>query len=125
MVGLFMKVLIVDDTASELARLKQIIERTGHQVVCAKDGVEAIAAANAEPPDLVFMDIVMPRMDGFRACRHFKQDPKLSHIPIVLVSTKNDVADKAWAVRQGASTLIGKPFAPAQIIEQLSLHNRS
>lgn len=119
-----MKVLVVDDSLVELNKIKQIVERAGHQVLVAKDGVEALERAFQEQPDLIFMDIVMPRMDGFKATRSLKTDARTESIPIVLVSTKNQAVDVAWAQKQGASTLIGKPYAPAQILEQLSLHQK-
>ena len=119
-----MKVLVVDDSIVELNRIKQIIERAGHSVVTARDGVEAIDAAKAELPQLIFMDIVMPVMDGFRATREITSDPLTKHIPVVLVSTKSQSIDVAWAKKQGAVTLIGKPYSPSSILEQLLAYQK-
>jgi len=119
-----MKVLVVDDTLSELNRIKQIVERAGHNVVTARDGVEAIEVTKSELPHLIFMDIVMPVMDGFRATREITSDPLTLHIPVVLVSTKSQTIDVAWAKKQGAVTLIGKPYSPSSILEQLLAYQK-
>lgn len=115
-----MKVMVVDDSAVELNRLRQIVERAGHQVVTATDGKEAVERAAIEKPDLIFMDIVMPHMDGFRATRTLMADPKTSNLSIILVSTKSQPVDIAWARKQGAVHLIGKPYSPSDILEQLA-----
>lgn len=120
-----MKVLAVDDSAVELNRIKQIIERAGHQVLTAQDGVEAIEMAKIHLPHMIFMDIVMPRMDGFRATRILTQDALTKHIPVILVSTKSQTVDIAWAQKQGAQALIAKPYAPAAILEQLSTFQKN
>ena len=119
-----MKVLVVDDTLSDLNRIKQIVERAGHQVITAKDGVEGVEMAKLNLPNLIFMDIVMPLMDGFRATREIASDPLTQHIPIVLVSTKNKSVDVAWAKKQGAVTLIAKPYSPAAILEQILAYHK-
>ena len=119
-----MKILLVDDSVAELNRIKQIVERAGHHVITAVDGVEAVDKARSNQPNLIFMDIVMPNMDGFRATRTLKADPLTSNIPIILVSTKNEAVDIMWAKRQGASYLIGKPYATSEILEQLSVFQK-
>lgn len=116
-----MKILIVDDSEAEIQRLKSIVERAGHTVSIARNGEEAIDLAQMSP-DLIFMDVVMPVMDGFKATRIIKKDPTTQHIPVVLVSTKSQAVDVEWAKRQGASYLIAKPYAPADILHQLALH---
>ena len=112
--------MIVDDSAFELNRLRQIVERAGHQVVTATDGSEAIEKAATEQPDLIFMDIVMPKMDGFRATRKLVSDERTANLPVILVSTKSQPVDIAWAKKQGAIHLIGKPYATSEILEQLA-----
>lgn len=117
-----MKVLIVDDSQTDLNQIKQIVERAGHQVITARDGAEGVELARINMPHLIFMDIVMPVMDGFRATWEISHDPQTSHIPIVLVSTKNNSFDVTWAKKQGAVTLIAKPYSPASILEQLLIY---
>lgn len=117
-----MKILIVDDSEAEIQRLKNIVERAGHTVSIARNGEEAVACAQ-QSPDMIFMDVVMPIMDGFKATRIIKKDPNTQHIPVVLVSTKSQAVDVEWARRQGASHLVAKPYAPADILHQLALHS--
>lgn len=116
-----MKILIVDDSEVEIQRLKSIVERAGHTANLARNGEEAIVSAQLSP-DLIFMDVVMPIMDGFKATRMIKKDPMTQHIPVVLVSTKSQVVDVEWAKRQGASYLVAKPYTPSDILQQLALH---
>lgn len=120
-----MKVLVVDDSALELARIKQIVERAGHQVHVAHDGLEAVEMAKLHLPHMIFMDIVMPKMDGFRATRAITTDPLTANIPVVLVSTKSQAVDIAWAKKQGAVALIAKPYSPASVLEQLATFQRN
>lgn len=118
-----MKILIVDDSEVEIQRLKSIVERAGHSVSVARNGEEAVASAAHVLPDMIFMDVVMPIMDGFKATRVIKKDPRIQHIPVVLVSTKSQAVDIAWAKRQGADHLVAKPYTPADILHQLALHS--
>lgn len=117
-----MKILIVDDSEVEIQRLKSIVERAGHTVSLARNGEEAIVSAQLSP-DLIFMDVVMPIMDGFKATRIIKKDPTTQHIPVILVSTKSQAVDVEWAKRQGASHLVAKPYSPSDILHQLALHS--
>ena len=118
-----MKVLIVDDSEVEIQRMKNIVERAGHKVLVARNGKDGVDCALQENPDLIFMDVVMPIMDGFKATRLIKTDPQTQHIPVVLVSTKNQAVDLHWAQRQGAAHLVGKPYAPSDILHQLALYS--
>lgn len=119
-----MKILVVDDSEAELNKMKGIVERAGHRVVLARNGEEGMELAIAEQPDLIFMDVVMPEMDGFKATRLLTRDERTTGIPIVLVSTKNQAVDIEWAKRQGAVHLVGKPYTAAQILEQIALHDK-
>lgn len=110
-------ILITDDTASEAALMASVVKDLGHHVITAADGESCIAAAKANRPSLILLDVVMPKMDGFNTCRRLKKDPETAGIPIVIVSTKNQDSDRFWAERQGASHYITKPFTPAQLGE--------
>jgi twitching motility two-component system response regulator PilH len=110
------KILIVDDSSAELANLKAIVAEAGHFPVVISDGAQALERAKAEKPDLILMDIVMPGVDGYEACRQVLADPATKGIPVVMVSSKNQKADHLWAKMQGAHSLIGKPYAKADIL---------
>ena len=114
------KVLIVDDSPTQLQGLRLIVERMGHQVVTADDGAHGVAVAKKEIPDLVLMDVVMPNLNGFQATRQISKDPKTSHIPVILVTTKDQETDKVWGMRQGAKAYITKPFTETQLIEVIN-----
>lgn len=113
------KVLICDDSPAELANLRTILTDAGWHSVTASSGSDAIEKARSEKPTVILLDIVMPDMDGFEACRELQANPETKSIPIVFVSSKNQKADHIWAKMQGAKTLIGKPYAPDQILDAL------
>ncbi len=82
------KILVVDDSSTDLLRLKDLVTNAGHVVLTAISGVEAINKARSEKPDLIFMDVVMDEMDGFRACRDISRDPDTKDIPVVFITSK-------------------------------------
>ncbi len=102
-------VLIVDDSPTEIHILSGILDRLGHTVATAGNGEEGVEAAKAIMPDLILMDVVMPGMNGFQATRQISKDPQTAHIPIILVTTKDQETDKMWGLRQGARDYVTKP----------------
>jgi twitching motility two-component system response regulator PilH len=114
------KILICDDAPTDLANIRQILQITNCLLVEATNGAEAIKKAKAEKPDVIFLDIVMPEMDGFATCRALHEDPDTKHIPVIFVSSKNQKADKVWAQMQGARDLIGKPGDATEILAALA-----
>lgn len=114
------RILIVDDSPTELHVLKGILEKNGHQVVTAASGEEGIEKANQEKPDLILMDVVMPGLNGFQATRSLSKDPETGHIPIIIVSTKDQETDRVWGLRQGAKDYITKPVEEAVLVEKLN-----
>lgn len=113
------KVLICDDSAAELANLRSILTDAGWHSVTASNGAEAVQKAAAEKPALIFLDIIMPDMDGYEACRQLQANADTKAIPVVFVSSKNQKADQIWAKMQGGKALIGKPYSPDQILDTL------
>jgi twitching motility two-component system response regulator PilH len=110
------KLLVVDDSATERNHLRDMLIRAGHVVITATSGRQAMALAQSEHPDLVFMDIVMEDLDGFHATRSLREDPDTGGIPVVVVSSKNQKADKMWAQLQGARGYVVKPFSAEEIL---------
>ena len=104
------KVLVVDDSPTDVYQFKDMLEELGHVVLTAANGKEGVAMANAEQPDLVLMDIVMPDMNGFQATRQICRGAATSHIPVIIVTRKDQEADKVWGERQGARAYITKPI---------------
>ena len=111
------RILIVDDSPSQLMGMKRIVEKLGHEALTAEDGAAGVEAAKANKPDLILMDVVMPNLNGFQATRAISKEATTSHIPIVLVTTKDQETDKVWGMRQGAKAYITKPFNENQLIE--------
>ena len=114
------RILIVDDSPSQLLGIKRIVEKLGHEALTAEDGAAGVEAAKRELPDLILMDVVMPNLNGFQATRTISKEPTTAHIPIVLVTTKDQDTDKVWGMRQGAKAYITKPFTETQLIEVIN-----
>jgi twitching motility two-component system response regulator PilH len=104
------RILIVDDSPSQLMGMKRIVEKLGHEAISAEDGVIGVSMCKAEQPDLVLMDVVMPNLNGFQATRALSRDETTQHIPIILVTTKDQETDRVWGMRQGAKAYLTKPF---------------
>jgi twitching motility two-component system response regulator PilH len=111
------KILIVDDVETDRVILGQVVRAAGHEAIYANDGESAVLQAKSAKPALVFMDVVMPGLNGFNACRKLKQDPETRLIPVVLVTSKGTESDKFWGKKQGADEHIPKPFTPQQVTE--------
>ena len=111
------RVLIVDDSPSQLMGMKRIIEKLGHEILTAEDGALGVEVAKRELPDLILMDVVMPNLNGFQATRSIAKEPSTSHIPIVLVTTKDQETDRVWGMRQGAKAYLTKPVNEAALMK--------
>ena len=113
------KILCVDDVKADLVNIEKIVSGAGHVVITAANGKEAITRAKADKPDYIFLDVNMPEMDGFAAMRELKKDADMKSIPIILVTSKNQKADKMWAQVQGANGFVSKPYTAEQILVHL------
>jgi CheY-like chemotaxis protein len=113
------KVLIVDDAQTDRSNLDKIVSGAGHTTLLAESGAQAIERAKRDKPDLIFMDVNMPGMDGFAAVRQLKADNATKNIPVVFVTSKNQKADMAWGQMLGAKGYVGKPYSNDSILEQL------
>lgn len=111
------RILIVDDSPSQLVGIQRIVEKLGHDAITAEDGAAGVEAAKSELPDLVLMDVVMPNLNGFQATRAICRNKSTEHIPVVLVTTKDQDTDRVWGMRQGAKAYITKPFSEADLVE--------
>jgi len=114
------KILIVDDSPTETYKLTGMLEKNGHSVITAGNGEEGVATAKVELPDLVLMDIVMPGLNGFQATRQLSKAPQTTHIPVVIVTTKDQETDRVWGMRQGAKAYLTKPIDEKQLIATLA-----
>ncbi len=120
------KILIVDDSPSQLLGIQRIVEKLGHQSITAEDGAAGVEVAKRELPDMVLMDVVMPNLNGFQATRTLSREATTKHIPVILVTTKDQDTDRMWGLRQGAKAYLTKPFSEdelAEVIERI-FHSR-
>lgn len=110
------KVLVVDDSATQIFQVKSLLEGEGHEVITAENGRDGVALAQRELPDVVLMDIVMPDMNGFQATRQLSRLDETQHIPVVIVSSKDQKTDKVWGERQGAKGYLTKPVSKEDLL---------
>lgn len=103
------RILVVDDSPTEAHQLVQALSRHGHQVLTANSGSDGIEVAEVELPDVILMDVVMPGVNGFQATRQLTRANATAHIPVIIVSSKDQAADRVWGERQGARAYLIKP----------------
>lgn len=115
-------ILIIDDSPTETYRFREILTRYGHEVIEASNGEDGIKMAEERLPDFVLMDIVMPGMNGFQATRQITRGAKTKHIPVVIVSTKDQATDRVWGKRQGACDYLTKPVEEHQLMSVIHQH---
>lgn len=116
------RILIVDDSPSQLLGIQRIVEKLGHESLTAEDGAAGVEVAKRELPDMVLMDVVMPNLNGFQATRTLSREATTRHIPVILVTTKDQDTDRMWGLRQGAKAYLTKPFSEdelAEVIERI------
>lgn len=109
-------ILVVDDSQVDLDRMNHLLKDAGYHTYLAINGKKAIEMAKTHMPDLILMDVNMPEMDGFAATRALSNDPETAGIPVVLVTAKDQKADKAWGKMLGAKGYITKPFNDNEIL---------
>lgn len=113
------RVLIVDDSPTETYAFKGMLERHNYEVLIADNGADGVALARQELPDLVLMDVVMPGLNGFQATRQLTKGAETAHIPVVIVTTKDQETDRVWGRRQGASGYLVKPVTEKELINTI------
>jgi DNA-binding response OmpR family regulator len=116
------KILVVDDEAYIVHILEFSLGMEGFEVVTAFDGEEAVSKAERERPDLVVLDIMMPKLDGYETCRRLKENDKTKSIPVILLSAKGRSMDQRVGLDAGADEYITKPFSPRKLVERIRVH---
>lgn len=109
-------VLVVEDSVVEREIISDVLAGSGFKVKTATDGEEALELLEQTCPDLVVLDIVIPKMNGYELCRQLRADPKTKDVPVVMCSTKNEQFDRYWGLKQGADAYISKPFQPRELV---------
>ena len=112
-------ILIVDDNSNARSRLERLLGGAGYSVSTAENGVQALAAVKRNKPDAILMDVNMPEMDGFATTRALRGDAETKGIPVVLVTGKDQKADRAWGQMLGAVGYVTKPYTDEQLLTQV------
>ena len=112
-----LKVLVIDDSNTIRRSAEIFLKQGGHEVVLAEDGFDALSKVNDYEPHLIFCDILMPRLDGYQTCAIIKRNAKFSDVPIVMLSSKDGVFDKARGRMVGSQDYLTKPFTKDQLLQ--------
>src|SRR4051812_14349516 len=113
------KILVVEDMESVVKLLRMLLEREGFEVTVAQDGLEALEAVRRDKPDLVLLDLILPGLDGLEVCRRIRHDPITAHLPIIILSGKEEETDKVIGLEIGADDYITKPFQANELIARV------
>jgi twitching motility two-component system response regulator PilH len=116
------KILIVDDVPTDIEAMRSVCTNAGHTCITASDGDQAFDIAKREKPNLVLLDVVLPKQDGFQVCRKLKKESETAEIPVILVSSKSQESDQFWGMKQGASQYLVKPIVPEALAEAIQKH---
>lgn len=113
-------ILVVDDSPTERRLIANPLRQKGYQVSTANDGEEALSRAQGDQPDLIVLDVVMPKKNGFQVCRKLKMSPKTKNIKIVMLTSKDQETDRFWGLRQGADAYLTKPFEDKMLLDTVA-----
>ena len=119
------RVLVIDDSNTIRRSAEIFLRQGGHEVVLAEDGFDALAKVNDHTPDLIFCDILMPRLDGYQTCAIIKRNLKFAAVPIIMLSSKDGLFDKARGRMVGSEDYLTKPFTKDQLLQAVEQHRRA
>lgn len=114
------KILIAEDSATAAVLLTKSLAPLGHTITVATDGADAQRKIQADQPDLVILDIIMPRVNGFQICRSIRSDPSTERTPIIIVTAMDRQSDRYWGLKQGANEYLVKPVDPKLLAQTVS-----
>lgn len=110
------KILIADDSVAELQIFQQALQPLGHTIVTVMDGEAAEEKIKTDKVDLIILDVIMPKKNGFQVCRDIKSNEQFKKIPVIMVSSKDQESDKFWGMKQGADEYLTKPFKAEDLV---------
>ena len=122
--GSTFKVLVIDDSNTIRRSAEIFLKQGGHEVLLAEDGFDALAKVNDYQPHLIFCDILMPRLDGYQTCAIIKRNPRFAHVPVIMLSSKDGLFDKARGRMVGSEDYLTKPFTKDQLLHAVEQHRR-
>jgi twitching motility two-component system response regulator PilG len=117
------RVLVIDDSNTIRRSAEIFLRQGGHEVVLAEDGFDALAKVNDHTPDLIFCDILMPRLDGYQTCAIIKRNPRFTGVPVIMLSSKDGVFDKARGRMVGSEDYLTKPFTKEQLLRAVAQYH--
>ena len=118
------KVLVIDDSNTIRRSAEIFLRQGGHEVLLAEDGFDALAKVNDHAPELIFCDILMPRLDGYQTCAIIKRNPRFAHVPVIMLSSKDGLFDKARGRMVGSQDYLTKPFTKEQLLRAVESFRR-
>ncbi|HTP74526.1 MAG TPA: response regulator [Burkholderiaceae bacterium] len=118
------KVLVIDDSNTIRRSAEIFLRQGGYEVVLAEDGFDALAKVNDHDPHLIFCDILMPRLDGYQTCAIIKRNPRFAHVPVIMLSSKDGLFDKARGRMVGSEEYLTKPFTKEQLLRAVEQFSR-
>ncbi|MDY7040591.1 MAG: response regulator [Chloroflexota bacterium] len=113
------RILIVDDNPNALKLVGYALHKEGFEIALAQNGPDALDKAEANPPDLVILDIMMPEMDGYEVCRRLRATPQTAHTPVIMLTAKSQVEDRVMGFQAGADEYVTKPVLPAELVARV------
>jgi twitching motility two-component system response regulator PilG len=117
-----LRVLVVDDSKTVRSAVQRILHPRGISVLTAVDGIEALCVVERQPPDLIFMDLMMPRLDGYQCCRLIKRHERYKNMPVVMLSSKDGVFDRARGRMAGSEHFLRKPITQESLLAAIAAH---
>jgi twitching motility two-component system response regulator PilG len=118
------RVLVIDDSNTIRRSAEIFLRQGGHEVLLAEDGFDALAKVNDHHPELIFCDILMPRLDGYQTCAIIKRNPRFSQLPVIMLSSKDGLFDKARGRMVGSQDYLTKPFTKEQLLRAVEAFRR-
>jgi twitching motility two-component system response regulator PilG len=119
------RVLVIDDSNTIRRSAEIFLRQGGHEVLLAEDGFDALAKVNDHAPELIFCDILMPRLDGYQTCAIIKRNPRFAHVPVIMLSSKDGLFDKARGRMVGSQEYLTKPFTKEQLLQAVESFRRA
>ena len=119
------RVLVIDDSNTIRRSAEIFLKQGGYEVLLAEDGFDALSKVNDHTPDLIFCDILMPRLDGYQTCAIIKRNTKFAGVPVIMLSSKDGLFDKARGRMVGSEDYLTKPFTKDQLLQAVEQHRRA
>jgi twitching motility two-component system response regulator PilG len=119
------KVLVIDDSNTIRRSAEIFLKQGGHNVLLAEDGFDALSKVNDHDPDLIFCDILMPRLDGYQTCAIIKRNARFAGVPVIMLSSKDGLFDKARGRMVGSQDYLTKPFTKDQLLQAVAQHRKA